>query len=134
MQILCKNMQISCFFQLICPPEFKRSDYYGILCELIPELEQAPPGDGRLNTDTFPKLRNLIIFNDSGAAENSQKGPFNGAWDFEQVLSMGTAEDCRKLEQLEASVQPDDPANIQYTSVSTTIEDSSSSNFHHQMP
>jgi hypothetical protein len=31
---------------------------------------------------------------------------------------MGTGEDRQKLEQVEAIIQPDDPANIQYTSVS----------------
>jgi acyl-CoA synthetase (AMP-forming)/AMP-acid ligase II len=97
---------------LICPPEFKRSDYYGILSELIPELESAPCGDGRLSTDTFPKLRNLIIFDE-------QKRGFNGAWEYEHVLDMGTAEDRRKLDQIESSIQPDDPANIQYTSGTT---------------
>ena len=109
-----KIKKISHNFQLICPPEFKRSDYYGILCDLIPELETAPAGDGRVSTDTFPKLRNLIIFD---TAQQEKKRTFNGAWSFEHVLGMGNAEDRRRLDQIEASVQPDDPANIQYTSV-----------------
>jgi hypothetical protein len=34
---------------------------------------------------------------------------------------MGTAEDRKRLAQNEANVQPDDQANIQYTSVSLTF-------------
>uniref|UniRef100_A0A914HHD9 Medium-chain acyl-CoA ligase ACSF2, mitochondrial n=1 Tax=Globodera rostochiensis TaxID=31243 RepID=A0A914HHD9_GLORO len=97
---------------LIAPPTFKRTDYYGILRELIPELEGAPRGDGRLCTDAFPKLRNLVIF-------DAEKRTFNGAWSYDAVMGMGTADDRRKLEQYEASTQPDDPCNIQYTSGTT---------------
>lgn len=56
---------------MIFPPAFKRSNYYGTLRELIPELEDSPPGDGRISTDTFPKLRNLIIFKMGHASETS---------------------------------------------------------------
>jgi long-subunit acyl-CoA synthetase (AMP-forming) len=35
------------------------------------------------------------------------------------VLKIGTEEDRRKLAQFEENVQPDDPANIQYTSGTT---------------
>ncbi|CAK5025052.1 unnamed protein product [Meloidogyne enterolobii] len=110
---------------LICPPAFKRSQYYNTLRELIPELEDAPPGDGRISTDTFPKLRNLIVFKmgngtEAGIDENgNEDGRYNGAWDYNQVLNMGTVEDRRRLAQNEANVQPDDQANIQYTSGTT---------------
>ncbi|KAL7073208.1 hypothetical protein ACQ4LE_007514 [Meloidogyne hapla] len=113
---------------LICPPAFKRSNYYGTLRELIPELEDAAPGDGRISTDTFPKLRNLIVFKMGNGSETeatgidengNEDGKFNGAWDYEHVLNMGTVEDRRRLAQNEANVQPDDQANIQYTSGTT---------------
>lgn len=47
---------------LIAPLEFKRSKYYQMLKELVPELKNYPKGYGKINTDSFPKLRNLIIF------------------------------------------------------------------------
>jgi hypothetical protein len=40
---------------------------------LIPELEDAPPGDGRISTDTFPKLRNLIIFKMGHSSETTSE-------------------------------------------------------------
>lgn len=49
---------------LIAPPEFKRSKYYAMLDELIPELKKSPVGHGKIDTDTFPKLRHLIILDD----------------------------------------------------------------------
>ncbi|CAK5116660.1 unnamed protein product [Meloidogyne enterolobii] len=113
------------FILLICPPAFKRSQYYNTLRELIPELEDAPPGDGRISTDTFPKLRNLIVFKmgngtEAGVDENgNEERRYNGAWDYNHVLNMGTVEDRRRLAQNEANVQPDDQANIQYTSGTT---------------
>lgn len=53
---------------LIAPPEFKRSKYYQTLQELIPELEDYPKGHGKIDTDSYPKLRHLIIFDNEGRA------------------------------------------------------------------
>uniref|UniRef100_A0A914N3Y4 Medium-chain acyl-CoA ligase ACSF2, mitochondrial n=1 Tax=Meloidogyne incognita TaxID=6306 RepID=A0A914N3Y4_MELIC len=108
---------------LICPPAFKRSQYYNTLRELIPELEDAPPGDGRISTDTFPKLRNLIVFKmgngtEAGIDENGN----------EDIMALGTIimystwellKTAGAWPQNEANVQPDDQANIQYTSGTT---------------
>ncbi len=52
---------------LLAPPEFKRSKYYAVLDGLIPELKTYPKGRGKIHTDTFPKLRHLVIFD---SAEN----------------------------------------------------------------
>lgn len=97
---------------LIAPPEFKRSKYYQVLQQLIPELEDYSKGQGKINTDSFPKLRNLIIFDSEGRS-------FNGAWKYSDVMKFGTDEDKRKLAQIEKNVQPDCAANIQYTSGTT---------------
>lgn len=96
---------------LIAPPEFKRSEYYKMLSELIPELEKNPEGVGKLTTDTFPKLRHVIIFD--------EERNFSGAWSFRKICELGNEDDRRKLKQIEECVQPDDPANIQYTSGTT---------------
>lgn len=42
---------------------------------------------------------------------------FSGAWRYNHVMQMGNDEDRRRLYKMEESVQPDCPANIQYTSV-----------------
>lgn len=96
---------------LIAPPEFKRSEYYKMLSELIPELGKNPEGVGKLTTDTFPKLRHVIIFD--------EERNFSGAWSFRKISELGNEDDRRKLKQIEECVQPDDPANIQYTSGTT---------------
>jgi hypothetical protein len=44
---------------------------------------------------------------------------FRGAWKYSDVTQIGTRQDFQKLEKLEKIIQPDDPANIQYTSVRT---------------
>ncbi|KAI1720672.1 AMP-binding enzyme domain-containing protein [Ditylenchus destructor] len=98
---------------LLAPVEFKRSKYYNTLNELIPELVKYPKGKGKIDTDTFPKLRHLIIF------DSDDDKAYNGAWRYSQILQLGTVEDKRKLAQIEHSVQPDCPANIQYTSGTT---------------
>lgn len=43
---------------------------------------------------------------------------FSGAWKYSDVVCMGTEEDRLKLARIETYIQPDDPVNIQYTSVS----------------
>jgi acyl-CoA synthetase (AMP-forming)/AMP-acid ligase II len=97
---------------LILPLQFKRSSYYETLTSIMPELKNYPQGRGDINSNTFPKLRHLIIFNDDGNA-------YHGAWRYSDVCEMATDEDRRKLAQVELNVQPDDPANIQYTSGTT---------------
>jgi len=97
---------------LIFPPVFKRSEYYGMLSSIMPELENYPEGQSGINSNTFPKLRHLIIFDPEDRA-------YRGAWRYSDVISMATEEDKRKLAQVERNVQPDDPANIQYTSGTT---------------
>ena len=97
---------------LILPPNFKRSNYYETLASIMPELAHFPEGRSDINSNTFPKLRHLIIFNDDGKA-------FRGAWRYSDVCKMFNDDDRRKLSQIEKNVQPDDPANIQYTSGTT---------------
>uniref|UniRef100_A0A915DAB0 Medium-chain acyl-CoA ligase ACSF2, mitochondrial n=1 Tax=Ditylenchus dipsaci TaxID=166011 RepID=A0A915DAB0_9BILA len=98
---------------LLAPPEFKSSEYYNTLKDLIPELEKYPKGVGKITTDSFPKLRHLIIF------DTEEDRSYNGAWRYNHVVQLGNAEDRRKLYQIEESVLPDSPANIQYTSGTT---------------
>lgn len=97
---------------LIAPPAFKRSNYYQTLVSTIPDLVDYPEGMGKIQTDSFPKLRNLIIFDEDGKA-------YRGAWKYSDVVRMGTEEDRLKLARTETYIQPDDPVNIQYTSGTT---------------
>ncbi|CAD5224462.1 unnamed protein product [Bursaphelenchus okinawaensis] len=95
---------------LIAPPSFKRSQYYKTLCELIPQLVEMPEGRSGLQSNEFPKLKHIIIFDSEGKNHR-------GAWNFKDVQKLGTDDDVRRLALRD--VQPDDPANIQYTSGTT---------------
>lgn len=97
---------------LIFPPIFKRSEYYNTLASIMPELKNYPEGRSGIDSNTFPKLRHLIIF-------DTEDKSFRGAWRYNDVLKMATEDDKRKLAQVERNVQPDDPVNIQYTSGTT---------------
>uniref|UniRef100_A0A914DMD3 Medium-chain acyl-CoA ligase ACSF2, mitochondrial n=1 Tax=Acrobeloides nanus TaxID=290746 RepID=A0A914DMD3_9BILA len=97
---------------LIAPPSFKKHDYYAMLQEIIPDLEKLPENQGLIRTSRFPNLEHVIIFDKEGRS-------FRGAWKYSDVTQIGTRQDFQKLEKLEKIIQPDDPANIQYTSGTT---------------
>ncbi|KAK0412027.1 hypothetical protein QR680_005989 [Steinernema hermaphroditum] len=97
---------------LVCPPNFKRSNYYGSAVDVIPELTALPEGQSGVHSEEFPNFAHLIIF-------DPEERSYRGAWRYCDVISMGTEEDESKLAALERIVQPDDPVNIQYTSGTT---------------
>jgi len=96
---------------LLAPPSFRRSHYYKTLIDIIPDMLLHPEGKSNLNADSFPKLKHVIMF------DSAESKPYRGAWKYSDVLKMGTAEDHHRMGQ--RSIQPDDPANIQYTSGTT---------------
>ncbi|KAI6223086.1 hypothetical protein M3Y99_01465700 [Aphelenchoides fujianensis] len=96
---------------LLAPPHFKRSHYYKTLVDVIPDLPKHAEGKSNLNSNAFPKLKQLIIF------DSVDGKAYRGAWKYSDVLGMGTAEDRRRMGQ--RVIQPDDAANIQYTSGTT---------------
>uniref|UniRef100_A0A7E4V015 Medium-chain acyl-CoA ligase ACSF2, mitochondrial n=1 Tax=Panagrellus redivivus TaxID=6233 RepID=A0A7E4V015_PANRE len=97
---------------LILPPAFKRNSYYDTLVSVMPDLLDYEEGVSNINSNALPKLRHLIIFDPTGKS-------YRGAWRYSDVVELATDEDRRKLAQVEKNVQPDDPANIQYTSGTT---------------
>ncbi|KAI6185358.1 hypothetical protein M3Y98_00014100 [Aphelenchoides besseyi] len=96
---------------LLAPPHFKRSNYYKTIVDIIPDLPKYPEGKSNLNSNAFPKLKQLIIF------DSVDNKAYRGAWKYSEVLGMGTLEDRRRMAQ--RTIQPDDAANIQYTSGTT---------------
>ena len=93
---------------LIAARSFRKTDYAAMLSELMPELRNA--GSGPLVTATIPSLERIVYLR-SGAA------PGGISWaDFLDRANRVIAGD---LNAREALVQPDDPANIQYTSGTT---------------
>src|SRR5919109_1268408 len=91
---------------LILATRFKSSDYLEMLRELAPELPSSRPGALR-----SARLGSLEIVIQIGGAEP-------GTIAFEEVGRAGAAR-TRRLEELMAKLQFDDPINIQFTSGTT---------------
>ncbi|RCN46728.1 AMP-binding enzyme [Ancylostoma caninum] len=98
---------------LITPPSFKKSNYYDSLRDVIPEISLWLPGRSGISSSCFPTFRHLIIFGDP------EYKPYCGAWEYSEVMKMGTEGDRLKLMKTEREIQPDDSIIIQYTSGTT---------------
>jgi fatty-acyl-CoA synthase len=97
---------------LITATRFKTSDYLGMLREIAPELDQSEPG--HLRSARLPALRTVIQI---GAAQAGERAP--GTIPFEAVPGLATPADRARLAEIGASLQFDDPVNIQFTSGTT---------------
>lgn len=93
---------------LILTSGFKDSDYLSTVYELCPELKSCRPGE--LKSAKFPRLRNVIFL-----GETRQPGMFT----WSDMLSLGESVSHAKLGERQASLDPDDVINIQYTSGTT---------------
>lgn len=93
---------------LILAKEFKSSKYLQMLRNLAPELETSPKG--RLNSARLPHLKIVIVMADS---------PGNGMFSFAEIQTLGGPAQQLRLDGLTASLNPDDPINIQFTSGTT---------------
>jgi fatty-acyl-CoA synthase len=93
---------------IVTATAFKTSNYMEMLNILMPELAKAKPGD--LHAAKLPHLRSVIQVG----------GPaFPGTIPFEEVAKMGGARHKAQLAELAATLQFDDPVNIQFTSGTT---------------
>ena len=88
--------------------EFRRSNYFAILKEAIPQLMTA---DGQpLNLQDYPKLKHII----------AMKGPpESGIQPWDEFLSQADTIEPEQLAARERELAPGDPINIQYTSGTT---------------
>ena len=92
---------------LVLMPEFRTSDYLGMMRELAPELAHGAAGE--LHAARLPQLRLLV-----------QLGPTDepGMLRFEQWMERGVAGDPQ-VASTAATLGPNDPINIQFTSGTT---------------
>jgi fatty-acyl-CoA synthase len=93
---------------LILSPRFKSSDYLAILRELAPELDDCEPGS--LAAAAFPSLQLVIRLGTEKTA---------GMLNFDSLLEDVSEPELAHLHALGASLQFDDPINIQFTSGTT---------------
>jgi fatty-acyl-CoA synthase len=93
---------------LVTATRFKSSDYIGMLNTLAPELARAKPG--QLESRKLPQLRAVIQIGESAP----------GTIPFDAVYTNDKAQHAR-LKALAATLQFDDPINIQFTSGTTGL-------------
>ncbi len=93
---------------LLLADRFKTSDYLGMVRTLAPELADCAPGD--LRSERLPHLRSVI-------RTGSETTP--GMVNYDAVVAMATPDLRARADAIEATLQPDDPINIQFTSGTT---------------
>ena len=92
---------------LITAQRFRSSDYIHMLNQLAPDLDSSTPG--LLNTTRLPHLRAVIAMGDATP---------DGMISFDALCDNGEAT-TDDLDQISASLDPDDIINIQFTSGTT---------------
>ncbi|WP_028627369.1 AMP-binding protein [Metapseudomonas resinovorans] len=93
---------------VICADAFKTSDYHAMLLGLVPELAAAEPGS--LNCERLPELRGVVSL-----AAN----PPSAFLPWAALQQKAGEVSDQALAERQASLQFDDPINIQYTSGTT---------------
>ena len=91
---------------MISATGFKSSDYNGMFWELITDIDSATPG--QLDSKRVPELRSLIFI-------GTETG--GGYFGFDDVCALG--KNTRRLDEISARLDFDDPINIQFTSGTT---------------
>ena len=96
---------------LVSMPQFKTSDYLGMLRELAPELASCAPG--QLKAAKLPELRTVVWIDVAGQGQDEP-----GMLRFSQLLAQGASGDER-INTIAATLKNTDPINIQFTSGTT---------------
>ena len=108
---------------LILIASFRTSDYVAMLNEVVPELRDSAPGE--LHSDKLPYLRHIVfippypqeVTRDGSQPTNQETPP--GMWRWDEVMARGEAVSQEVLAKRQAECDPDDVANILYTSGTT---------------
>lgn len=94
---------------LVLQGMFKTSDYVATLAELAPELRDGGPGT--FKSATLPELKRVICLD----ADRALTGMFS----WQSMLAHADEVSAEHLAEVQATLQFDDPINIQYTSGTT---------------
>ncbi|MDN5363093.1 MAG: fatty-acyl-CoA synthase [Eubacteriales bacterium] len=90
---------------------FRDSNYIDIIYEVCPELKECEPG--KLESKNLPYLRNVIYI------PKGEKKRFPGMFTWDDIMAMGEEVSDDELRARQASLDPDDVINMQYTSGTT---------------
>jgi len=96
-------------------PRFRSSDYVAMLSELVPELATARADV--LHCAAFPQLRRVVLFDPQVPAQTAR--PLPGITTWQELLAAGEGVAVPQLDAISATLDRDDPINIQYTSGTT---------------
>ena len=96
-------------------PNFRSSNYIGMLAELMPELKQVKKN--KLKIKDFPALRHVVVYEPNNPEKTICEYPGLTTW---QHAMAGAADvSIETINAITASLDRDDPINIQYTSGTT---------------
>lgn len=93
---------------IIASEGFKTSHYLDMLATLAPELADCSPG--ALNSEKLPHLSTVIAMGPDAPP---------GMFSFDRLMNAGAAPDQDRLVKRAATLSPDQPINIQFTSGTT---------------
>ncbi|MDA0824043.1 MAG: AMP-binding protein [Proteobacteria bacterium] len=93
---------------LVLAEQFKSSNYVEMINKLAPELSQCRPG--ALSSTKLPHLKSVMCISDKA---------HQGMYRFDEVAASGSDEHSQQLTAIKATLQPDDPINVQFTSGTT---------------
>lgn len=95
---------------LILQDRFKSSDYIAMIRELAPELDDAEPGS--LRCSAIPSLEIVVRLGEGRTA---------GMLHFDDVLERASDAARRRVEEIGAAIQFDDPVDIQFSSATGDV-------------
>lgn len=96
-------------------PGFHKSDYVAILLEIIPDLKTS--ACDALSCKEFEQLRRIVIYEPSNPEQTRQ--PYPGFTRWQSLLEQAVSVSIEELDSISATLDHDDPINIQYTSGTT---------------
>ncbi len=100
---------------LLLIPSFRTSNYVDMVCELCPEARTIPAE--KFASDALPELRHLIVYDPDDVMQTQRPQPGFVTWP--EFLERGEGISDEELDSRAATLDPDDPINIQFTSGTT---------------
>ncbi len=97
-------------------PAFRSSHYVDMLVELLPELKEAAARDNLHNKD-LPLLRKVVVYDPDDVDNSTRPAPGFMLWS--EVMRAAKTVTAQQVHDISASLDRDDPINIQYTSGTT---------------
>ena len=96
-------------------PSFRSSNYIAMVAEVAPEITTANPD--KLAIASLPNLRKVVIYDPTSPTTTERPDPGFTLW--QEVITAGESISDVQMEEVTASLDRDDPINIQYTSGTT---------------